>query len=104
MNGRCAHLLPHNRRTLTTVTQKGYKLGDPILHIELRSWADIVLVAPCSANTLAKIAGGQCDNLAVRQSIVSLCSSLKYSVDLAFACACSDDTDVYLSSHEHFNV
>ncbi|KAI0328995.1 flavoprotein [Cubamyces sp. BRFM 1775] len=41
-----------------------YKLGDPILHIELRRWADIVLIAPCSANTLAKIANGLCDNLA----------------------------------------
>ncbi|KAI0074158.1 flavoprotein [Panus rudis PR-1116 ss-1] len=41
-----------------------YKLGDPILHIELRRWADIVLVAPCSANTLSKIAHGACDNLA----------------------------------------
>ncbi|PWN20387.1 hypothetical protein BCV69DRAFT_299519 [Microstroma glucosiphilum] len=39
------------------------KVGDPILHIELRRWADVVLVAPCSANTLAKIAGGICDNL-----------------------------------------
>ncbi|KAF7976931.1 hypothetical protein HWV62_5344 [Athelia sp. TMB] len=41
-----------------------YKIGDPILHIELRRWADVVLVAPCSANTLAKIAQGLCDNLA----------------------------------------
>ncbi|TEB40071.1 flavo protein [Coprinellus micaceus] len=41
----------------------GYKIGDPILHIELRRWADIVLVAPCSANTLAKIAQGLCDNV-----------------------------------------
>ncbi|PPQ63562.1 hypothetical protein CVT24_004859 [Panaeolus cyanescens] len=40
-----------------------YKIGDPILHIELRRWADIVLVAPCSANTIAKIANGLCDNL-----------------------------------------
>ncbi|KAJ7600940.1 flavoprotein [Mycena floridula] len=40
-----------------------YKIGDPILHIELRRWADVVLVAPCSANTLAKIAQGLCDNL-----------------------------------------
>ncbi|KAN0059916.1 hypothetical protein ACQY0O_007888 [Thecaphora frezii] len=39
------------------------KVGDPILHIELRRWADIVLVAPCSANTLAKINGGICDTL-----------------------------------------
>ncbi|CAA7262922.1 unnamed protein product [Cyclocybe aegerita] len=40
-----------------------YKIGDPILHIELRRWADVVLVAPCSANTLSKIAHGSCDNL-----------------------------------------
>jgi len=40
------------------------KIGDPILHIELRRWADIVLVAPCSANMLSKIAHGLCDNLA----------------------------------------
>lgn len=35
------------------------------MHIELRRWADIVLIAPCSANTLAKIASGVCDNLVV---------------------------------------
>ncbi|KAH9976746.1 flavoprotein [Lactifluus volemus] len=40
-----------------------YRIGDPILHIELRRWADVVLIAPCSANTLAKIANGVCDNL-----------------------------------------
>lgn len=45
------------------------KVGDPILHIELRRWADIVLVAPCSANTLAKIAGGLCDDLLVSRSV-----------------------------------
>ncbi|KAF8523137.1 flavoprotein [Hysterangium stoloniferum] len=37
--------------------------GDPILHIELRRWTDIILVAPCSANTLSKLANGACDNL-----------------------------------------
>ncbi|OSX59639.1 hypothetical protein POSPLADRAFT_1183305 [Postia placenta MAD-698-R-SB12] len=41
----------------------GYRIGDPILHIELRRWADVVLIAPCSANTLSKIAHGICDNL-----------------------------------------
>jgi len=34
-----------------------------VLHIELRNWADLILVAPLSANTLAKIANGLCDNL-----------------------------------------
>lgn len=39
------------------------RVGDPILHIELRRWADVLLVAPCSANTLAKIHAGMCDDL-----------------------------------------
>lgn len=44
------------------------KIGDSILHIELRRWADIVLIAPCSANTLAKINAGICDDLLVSLS------------------------------------
>lgn len=39
------------------------KMGDSVLHIELRRWADILVIAPLSANTLGKIAGGLCDNL-----------------------------------------
>ncbi|XP_010261149.1 PREDICTED: probable phosphopantothenoylcysteine decarboxylase [Nelumbo nucifera] len=39
------------------------KIGDNVLHIELRRWADVMVIAPLSANTLAKIAGGLCDNL-----------------------------------------
>ena len=38
-------------------------LSDPVLHIELRRWADLMLIAPLDANTLAKIANGICDNL-----------------------------------------
>lgn len=37
--------------------------GDPVLHIELRRWADLCLVAPLSANTLAKLSHGLADNL-----------------------------------------
>ncbi|KAH7730222.1 flavoprotein [Aphelenchoides avenae] len=37
--------------------------GDPVLHIELRKWADAFVIAPLDANTLAKIANGMCDNL-----------------------------------------
>lgn len=39
------------------------RIGDNVLHIELRKWADAMLIAPLSANTLAKVAGGLCDNL-----------------------------------------
>src|SRR5437868_3896399 len=30
--------------------------GDPILHIDLRRWADILVIAPLDANTMAKMA------------------------------------------------
>jgi phosphopantothenoylcysteine decarboxylase len=39
------------------------KMGDPVLHIELRKWADLCVIAPLDANTMAKIANGICDNL-----------------------------------------
>lgn len=31
------------------------KIGDEVLHIELRKWADVMVIAPLSANTLAKV-------------------------------------------------
>ncbi|CAK7271963.1 hypothetical protein SEPCBS119000_004876 [Sporothrix epigloea] len=37
--------------------------GAPILHIELRRWAHLLVVAPLSANVLAKITNGLCDSL-----------------------------------------
>jgi phosphopantothenoylcysteine decarboxylase len=40
----------------------GYRRGDPVLHIELRNWADLLIVAPLDANTLAKFALGISDN------------------------------------------
>jgi phosphopantothenoylcysteine decarboxylase / phosphopantothenate---cysteine ligase len=36
---------------------------DPISHLELVARADVLVVAPASANTLAKLAGGLADNL-----------------------------------------
>src|SRR5262249_30718163 len=32
-------------------------------HVELGLWADVFLIAPASANTMAKMANGVCDNL-----------------------------------------
>jgi phosphopantothenoylcysteine decarboxylase len=39
-----------------------YQRDDPVLHIELRRWADLLLIAPLDANTLAKLANGLADN------------------------------------------
>ncbi|KAJ1482248.1 flavoprotein-domain-containing protein, partial [Baffinella frigidus] len=36
---------------------------DKVVHIELRRWADCLIIAPCSACTLSKLATGVCDNL-----------------------------------------
>lgn len=40
-----------------------YKTLNNVLHIDLAKWADVFVIAPCSANTLAKMANGICDNL-----------------------------------------
>ena len=32
-------------------------------HIELARWADLILIAPCTANTLAQLASGQASDL-----------------------------------------
>jgi phosphopantothenoylcysteine decarboxylase len=39
-----------------------YERNDPVVHIELRRWADLFLIAPLDANTLAKLAVGLSDN------------------------------------------
>jgi phosphopantothenoylcysteine decarboxylase len=39
-----------------------YHRGDEVLHIEFRKWADMLIVAPLDANTLAKFALGISDN------------------------------------------
>lgn len=40
-----------------------WKKNDPVLHIKLRDEYSALVIAPCSANTLAKLANGLCDNL-----------------------------------------
>src|SRR5262249_7581853 len=43
-------------------TGKHWQRDEPVLHIELRRWADVFVVAPLDANTLAKLACGLADN------------------------------------------
>lgn len=42
-------------------------------HIHLARWADVILIAPASANTLAKMAHGQCDNLLLACVLSATC-------------------------------
>jgi phosphopantothenoylcysteine decarboxylase/phosphopantothenate--cysteine ligase len=42
-------------------------------HVMLGRWADIMLIAPLSCNTLAKMAHGQCDNLLLAVYLSAIC-------------------------------
>ncbi len=42
-------------------------------HVELGLWADAMIVAPCSANTLAKLAHGLCDNIVTAVYLSARC-------------------------------
>ena len=42
-------------------------------HVELGRWADILLIAPLSCNTLAKMAQGLCDNLLLATYLSAVC-------------------------------
>jgi len=44
-------------------TSDRYYRDTPVLHIELRKWANALLIAPLDANTLAKVVLGLADNL-----------------------------------------
>jgi phosphopantothenoylcysteine decarboxylase / phosphopantothenate---cysteine ligase len=46
------------------------------LHIELGEWADIMLIAPLTANTLAKLVHGFADNLLTNTILASTCPVL----------------------------
>ena len=42
-------------------------------HVMLGRWADLMLIAPLSCNTLSKMAHGQCDNLLLATYLSATC-------------------------------
>jgi phosphopantothenoylcysteine decarboxylase len=60
--------------------KSGWNRGDDVLHIELRRWADAMLIAPLDAHTLAKWANGLADNL-----VTSIIRAWDFSKPLLFA-------------------
>lgn len=47
--------------------------GEWVNHVELGLWGDLLLIAPATANTLAKMATGQCDNLLLATYLSARC-------------------------------
>lgn len=47
-------------------------------HVDLGLWADLMLVAPASANTMAKMANGVCDNLLLT-TYLSVCCQVMFA-------------------------
>ena len=43
-------------------------------HVQLGRWADVMLIAPVSCNTLSKMAAGACDNLLLATYLSATCS------------------------------
>src|SRR3954447_8677439 len=46
---------------------------DPLSHLELVANADVYVIAPASANTMAKLAGGLADNLVTTAALAASC-------------------------------
>ena len=49
--------------------------GDWNNHVDLGLWAEALVIAPCSANTLAKMANGACDNLLMAVYLSARCET-----------------------------
>jgi phosphopantothenoylcysteine decarboxylase/phosphopantothenate--cysteine ligase len=49
------------------------KTGEWNNHVDLGLWADLMLIAPASANTIAKMANGLCDNLLLATYLSARC-------------------------------
>lgn len=58
-------------RVLSKMLNK--KSGDWNNHVELGLWADFILFAPVTANTMAKMVSGECDNLLLATYLSAKC-------------------------------
>jgi phosphopantothenoylcysteine decarboxylase/phosphopantothenate--cysteine ligase len=84
----------------------GHDLGGSfagVTHIELKDWADWILIAPCTANTMAKMANGIADNLAssvLRARSKNIVISLAMNTDM-YNHRTTDKCKYKIESDEH---
>lgn len=64
-------------------------------HVELALWADLMIIAPATANTMSKMANGGCDNLLMATYLSAKCK-------VYFAPAMDLDMYKHESTHENF--
>jgi len=88
--------------TLSTLTKNPVhthffvkETGEWINHVELGKWADLMIIAPATANTLSKMADGRCDNLLIATYLSAACP-------LFFAPAM--DLDMYTHTSTQTNI
>ncbi len=62
-----------SKKPVVTDFLKSKDSGEWNNHIELGLWADHMIIAPASANTLSKMASGQCDNLLLATYLSARC-------------------------------
>jgi len=65
-------------------------------HVELGLWADLMVIAPASANTLGKCANGICDNLLIASYLSARCPVI-------FAPAMDLDMFIHQSTTDNLN-
>lgn len=72
----CAFITPLTLATLSkrlVYSQFEKDFGEWTNHVELGLWADLMIMAPATANTLAKMANGLCDNLLLATYLSAKC-------------------------------
>ena len=72
----CAFITPLTLATLSkrpVYTQFEKDFGEWTNHVELGLWADLIIMAPATANTLSKMANGLCDNLLLATYLSAKC-------------------------------
>jgi phosphopantothenoylcysteine decarboxylase / phosphopantothenate---cysteine ligase len=52
------------------------KNGEWHNHVELGLWSDLLVIAPASANTMAKMAHGSCDNILMATYLSAKCKTM----------------------------